>query len=152
MHLGKYIGLAHEGEKQLARALKMVADKHGSEPDIFHTCQLLASWSESHQVGLQPFIEKYSEQKDGEAKRLSRSLFDKSGSGELGMLRDLHDLWLMTQEINVCWNVILQAARALRDQDLINTCMRFDEDTKRQSDWLLTRIKQAAPQILVVAG
>jgi hypothetical protein len=151
MHLGKYIGIAHLGEKALARALKMVADKHGSEPDIYHTCHLLASWSKSHQKGLKPFIAKYSEEKDKEAERLSQSLFTKPRSGELGMLRDLHDLWLMTQEMNVCWNVILQAARALRDKELEKACMKFDEETKRQSDWLLTRIKQAAPQILVVA-
>ncbi len=31
-------------------------------------------------------------------------------------------------------------------------CDRFDGQTKQQISWLLTRIKQAAPQTLVVAN
>ena len=152
MHLGTYIGLAHQSEKQLAKALRLVADKHGSEPDIYHTCQLLAAWSEAHEAGLATFVARYSEARETEPERLMASLFDKPRAGELGLLRDLHDLWLLTQEVNMSWKVIVQAARLLRDQELENACLAFEAETHRQADWLQTRIKQAAPQILVVAS
>lgn len=152
MHLGVYIGLVHDSEKDMAEALKMAADKHGDEPDIFHMCQLLASWSEEHVQGLKPFVERYSEKNENEGDRLMKSLFNKARTGSLGMLRDLHDLWLMGQEVRMSWKVVLQAAQLLRDKDLESACYKFQEQTNRQIAWLETRIKQAAPQTLVVAS
>lgn len=72
-------------------------------------------------------------------------------SRSLALLRNLHDLWLPTQEIQLCWTVIQQATLGLRDEEL-KACYTFcNARTKRQADWLLTRIKQAAPQTLLVA-
>lgn len=151
MHVATYIGLAHKAEKQLAKALHMVADKHKDEPDIEQTCKLLASWSEEHEKGLRPFIEKYSEDRSSTEPERLESLFNKSRTGSMGMLRDLHDLWLLTQEAHIIWTVLIQAAQGLRDTDLENACKSYQDQTNRQEDWLLTRIKQAAPQTLIVA-
>jgi len=65
-------------------------------------------------------------------------------------LRDLHDLYLLVTEAQLCWNVLLQAAHALRDKDLEATAQQSDGETDGQLAWLETRIKQAAPQALTV--
>lgn len=152
MHVGNYIGLVHASEKDLAEAFKKVAKHHGAEPDVYQMCNKLAAWSENHVVNLQKFIEQYSENKNTEPDNLKRTLFNKPRSGSLALVRDLHDLWLLANEVQLCWIVLLQAARALRDKELELACKQFDTQTQKQLEWLMTRIKQAAPQALVVAG
>ncbi|MGE5520542.1 MAG: molybdopterin oxidoreductase [Candidatus Dadabacteria bacterium] len=151
MHIGNYLGLVHSSEKDLAKAFKLVATHHMAEPDIFQTCMKMSQWSENHVVNLQQFVERYSEEKNSEPDKLTRTLFDKPRKGSLGLLRDLHDLWLLANEVQLCWIVILQAAQALRDIELELACQKLDKQTSQQLEWLLTRIKQAAPQSLVVA-
>ena len=43
-----------------------------------------------------------------------------------------------------------QAARALRDEELLGALQRIQHQNERQRTFLMTRIKQAAPQTLVV--
>jgi hypothetical protein len=46
--------------------------------------------------------------------------------------------------------VLDQAARGLRDEQMQKLVERIDRQNQRQLDWLLTRIKRAAPQALTV--
>jgi hypothetical protein len=71
--------------------------------------------------------------------------------GGFGMLRDLHGLWLLVHEAQICWIVLFQASQVLRDADMEAACREAGERSKRQAMWLLTKIKSAAPQVLVVA-
>jgi hypothetical protein len=59
-------------------------------------------------------------------------------------------MWLLVNESLISLTVLEQAARALRDQDLLEMLMRLQKRNARQLNWLKTRIKQAAPQVLVV--
>jgi hypothetical protein len=152
MHIGNYLGLVHNSEQKLAEAFKTIAEHHGDEPDIMQICQLLGSWSEKHVEALKPFIDRYLEEKSDEPERLTQTLFEEPREGSLALLRDLHDLWLLANEVQLCWIVLDQAAKALRDQELESTCSQLSSQTKRQITWLFTRIKQAAPQTLVVAA
>lgn len=151
MHIGHYIELVHKGHQDFARALREVASQHGDEPDIAANCIMLASWSDKMVQDLQPFVEKYGEESDEEPDRLMSILFAKPRSGSLGMLRDLHDLWLMSNEAELCCIVLKQAASGVRDKELLAACNAMEEQAKRQTAWLLTRIKSAAPQTLVAA-
>jgi hypothetical protein len=151
MHLGNYLGLLDNSEQQLAEALRTVATHHGDEPDILQTCRLLAGWSEQHRQQLEPLIARYKEKKDQEPDKLKSDLFAGPRKGSLALLRDLHDLWLLANEVKLSWTVLLQAAYALRDEELKSACIELGKQTDRQIAWLQTRIKQAAPQALVVA-
>ncbi|BAY43620.1 hypothetical protein SAMD00079811_12000 [Scytonema sp. HK-05] len=151
MHIGNYLGLLDASEQQLVDALLLVADHHGDEPDIYQTCQLVASWSQEAIASLQPLIERYSEEKSDEPERLTQVLFAGPRTGSLALMRDLHDLWLLASEVQLCLGVLDQAAKALRDPELEAFCQRFTAQTKRQLAWLHSRIQQAAPQALVVA-
>ncbi|QJX47729.1 molybdopterin oxidoreductase [Hymenobacter taeanensis] len=151
MNLAHYIGLLENSEKQLTEAFEYVANKHKDEVDIEQVCLKLSAWSREHHGRIMPFVEKYSEDHESEPASLKRDLFTKKRRGSLALLRDLHDLWLLTQEAQLCWIVIRQAALGLRDEDL-KSCYQFcNTRTKRQAEWLLGRIKQAAPQTLLVA-
>ena len=150
MHLSNYLGLLENSEKQLTDAFETVSKKHKDEPDIEQMCQKLSAWSREHRGRVMGFVKKYSEEGESEPKDLKRVLFSEKRSGSLALLRDLHDLWLLTQEVQLCWTVIRQAALALRDEELKATYEFCDARTKRQTDWLLGRIKQAAPQTLIV--
>ena len=154
MHVGNYLTLVQRSEQQLARAFSQVADEHGDEPDIYQVCQTLSTWSQQDVTALQPLIEQYIDgdmTNSDEPERLSQTLFNAPRTGSLALLRDLHDLYLLATEVELCWVILLQAAQGLRDQALEDHCKAFDKTTKRQLTWLITRIKQAAPQTLIVA-
>ena len=116
MHVGNYLGLLHSSEQQLADALQEVAQHHGDEPDVDQTCRLLASWSREAIGLLAPLIERYAEEKNDEPERLTQTLFSGTREGSLALLRDLHDLWLLANEVHLCLVVLAQAAAALRDK------------------------------------
>jgi hypothetical protein len=151
MHLTNYLGLLENSEKQLTDAFEHVAKKHRDEPDIEQMCQKFSAWSRNHHGQILGFVEKYSEEQEDEPDKLKRDLFARNRSGALALLRDLHDLWLLTQQVQLCWTVIRQAALGLRDEDLKACATYCAARTKRQTDWLLGRVKQAAPQTLLVA-
>lgn len=65
-------------------------------------------------------------------------------------MRDLQDLWLMVNESFVSTAVLIQGARALGDRDLEKNLRDIESRNQRQRTWLLTRIRQAAPQTLTV--
>lgn len=151
MHVGNYLELLHKSENDLAKAYHMVAKHHGDEPDVFALCKLQASWSEQIVEALLPFVTKYKEEKNREPDRMMNALFDQPRMGSLALLRDLHDLWLMANEAQLCCIILRQAADGLRDKELTMLCNRIEHTSKRQTSWLLTRMKAAAPQTLIVA-
>jgi hypothetical protein len=151
MQLAHYLGLLHHAETELAAAFRHVADAHGDEPDVVHTCQRLAQECDRHAQHLQPFAARYGEDADDEPERLRSELFGSTRTGPLGLLRDLHDLYLIATECDIAWTLIAQAAQGARDADLLATVQACDGETTVQLKWLKTRMKQAAPQTLVIA-
>jgi hypothetical protein len=57
----------------------------------------------------------------------------------------------MTAECDICWTVVGQAAQGLRDNELWQVVDQGAAETQIQLAWLRGRMKQAAPQALVVA-
>ncbi len=151
MHLAHYLGLLHRAELELAEALREVAEGHADEPDVRITCLKLAADSEAHAERLQPFADRYGEEAEDEPERLHSELFKGSRGGGLGLLRDLHDLYLMACEADMTWTLVGQAARGARDSELQAVVAGCEAETRAQLAWLATRMKQAAPQALVVA-
>ena len=151
MHIGRYINLVHRTEEDLVNAFKLVGKAHGDEVDVYQTCQLLASWSAELAKQLEPFAKRYKEENDNEPDRLTKTLLKKTRKGSMALLRDLHDLYLIVSEVEVCCVILKQGGTGLRDKELVGVCEEIERQTKRQLSWLLTRMKSAAPQILIVA-
>jgi hypothetical protein len=150
MHIGKYIDLVHRTEIDLATAFRKVADAHGEEPDVYQTCKLLATWSDELAEKVQPFLLKYQEEKDDEPDRLTQTLLTDTRKGGMALLRDLHDLYLVATEVQICCTILKQGSDGLRDKELTVVCEELEKQTKRQQAWLMTRMKAAAPQTLIV--
>jgi hypothetical protein len=149
-HLATYVASADHSEKTLADSLRAVADGHAREADVFHTCNLLAGWSDQHREALRPVVERYGEQKDeDEPERLCADALSSTRQGGIGLLRDLQDLHLLATLVQSTWIVVAQGAQGLRDPQLLEVATTSTE-TSRQLTWLNTRMKQAAPQALIV--
>lgn len=151
MNLGHYLGFLSESQADLAEAFREVAADHSDEAAIFHTGRHLAAQCDRHVERLRPFVERYGTETPEEPDRLHSDLFHGSREGPLGMLRDLHDLYLMAAEVDMSWTVVAQAAQGARDPDLLEAVRECEGETATQMDWLRTEMKQAAPQTLVVA-
>ncbi len=152
MHLANYLGLVHRAERDLADALRQVADDHGDEPDIHHLCHTLAAQCAAHAERLKPFVERYGEEAPAEPDRLRHDLFHGTRQGGLGLLRDLQDLYLLGSAVDISRTMIRQAAQGVRDEALLAAVGTCDGETATQLKWLRTRMKQAAPQALIVAS
>ena len=151
MKLAHYLGLLHRSQTALGDAFREVAAAHRAEPDVEHLCRQLASKCDGHAERLQPFVARYGAEADDEPDRLHTAIFTGVRTGGLGLLRDLHDLYLMAAECSISWMIVGQAARAARDDDLAVVVAQCEGETALQMKWLVTRMKQAAPQALVVA-
>lgn len=152
MFIANYIGLLHGSETHLKDSLLKVAVHHKDEPDIEYICTMLSGWSDMHIQHIEHFIKRYAEDKESEPDKLQKALFHGTRKGGLGLLRDLHDLYLLATEVELSYMVITQASQALRDKELEEFCKSAAQETERQVNWLKTRIKQSAPQALVAAS
>jgi hypothetical protein len=151
MMLSVYLGLLRKSEQTLASSFRQVAEGHGSEPDVYHLCQTLAKQCDQHEEALAPVIDRYGEQPDDEPDRLHADGLAQTRSGPVGLLRDLQDLYLLASLVDVSWTMVKQAALGLRDTELTGIVEACEPQTKVQLGWLTTRMKQAAPQALIVA-
>lgn len=152
MHLPNYLGYLHRAEANLAEGFRKVSDGHAGEPDVYHIGRTLAAQCEAHVERLGPFLERYGEDAPGEPDRLYHELFTECRSGGLGLLRDLQDLYLMASACEISWTMIGQAAQGVGDAELLEVVNGCERHTATQIRWLRTRMKQSAPQALLVAS
>lgn len=152
MHLASYIGLLDQGSQTLADSFRQVAQGHREEADVFHICEQLAAQCDRHREALAPVVARYGEAQEGEPERLHAEGLSTTRSGGLGLLRDLHDLYMLASYLDIAWTLVGQAGRAARDQELIEIVGGCEGQTSTQLSWLKTRLKQAAPQALIVAS
>jgi anaerobic selenocysteine-containing dehydrogenase len=149
-HIADYLGLLHMSEQRLVKAFDQLRATHPDVPDVGPMCVLFARWSSAAAGQLRKFIDQYGERLEGEPERLDQALLVQRSQTGFGLLRDLQDLWLLVNESLISVTVLEQAARALRDDALLEQLQSMQESNERQRTWLMTRIRQAAPQVLVV--
>jgi hypothetical protein len=147
-----YLTLLAESESTLASSLRLVAEGHSDEPDVHSLCSTLAGQCDRHRERLEPIIQRIGRApEDEEPERLRADALEKTRSGPVGLLRDLQDLYLLASLTDVTWVMVKQAAQALRDAELLKVVEDCDKETSVQLRWLMTRMKQAAPQALIAA-
>jgi hypothetical protein len=151
VNLAHYLGLLHRAQIDLAAAYREVAEGHRDEVDVFHLCSRLARQCDAHVERLRPLVDRYGEDAPEEPDRLHSEIFRGSRQGGLGLLRDLQDLYLMAAECDITWTLVGQAAKGLRDEEMLSAVEACEGETAIQLKWLRTRMKQAAPQALIVA-
>ncbi len=149
-HLADYIGLLLAGEERLVRGWEKLRRSHPETPDIGPQSTLFMTWSRENAAAIRPYVARYGERCEGEPEALDEALLLERGQTAFGLLRDLQDLWLMANESTISVAVLLQGARAVGDRHLQSDLSAIESRNERQRTWLLTRIRQAAPQTLVV--
>ncbi len=149
-HLADYIGLLLASEERLVRGWEKLRRSHPTTPDIGPQSTLFVAWSRENAAAIRPYVVRHGERREGEPEVLDEALLLERGQTAFGLLRDLQDLWLMANEGTISIAVLLQGARALGDRDLERDLSAIESRNERQRTWLLTRIRQAAPQTLVV--
>ena len=152
--LAIYIGLVDGAEKALADSFRVVAQDQSSHPDVYFTCQALATMSDNHRSRLEPVVARYGEQSEGpgsQPERLHAEAIATARTDPVGLLRDLQDLHSLANLVLTSWTVIQQAAQGLRDEELVQVATDSSGETSRQLAWLTTRMKSVAPQALIVA-
>lgn len=152
MNLDLYLGLLRESERALAASFRQVADGHADEPDVRELCHALARQCDEHVRLLAPIVERYGERPDDEPDRFHADALPETRSGPVGLLRDLQDVYLLVSLVEITGVSVKQAALALRDEELLSMIDSCGAETETQHAWLLTRLKQAAPQALLVAS
>jgi hypothetical protein len=154
-HVATYVRLAHQGEQTLADSFRAVGNGHANQADIFHTCETLATMSDAHVTHMNPIAQRYEEDRVGdnvdEPERLHAVGLAHVRKGQIGLLRDMQDLYVLATFIETTWTVLAQGAQGLRDEQLLQVATSANSDTARQLAWLNTRMKTAAPQALIVA-
>ncbi len=149
-HLDDYLALVLESERVMAESLETLAEKHKTEPDMKPILLQLAGWSRASIDRIAGYAKGRKLPDREEPARLHKALFQGDRSGAFGLLRDLHDLWLLANESHISWKVLNQSAQALRDEGLVEVCRAGGESNNRQVAWFRTRIDSAAPQALIV--
>lgn len=153
MKLPVYLGLLCAAEETLGKSFRVVSEGHGGEPDVHFLLQTLAQQCDAHREALSPIIERYGSAVEGdEEHRLTQDGVTEVRSGPLALLLDLQDLYVLVNHIDVTWMMVKQAAQGARDQELLKAVISCEQDSELQIRWLKTRMKQAAPQALLVAG
>jgi hypothetical protein len=148
--IATYLALADRSEQTLADSFRTVGLGHARQADVFHTCHLLAAWSDEHRQRLASAAQRYGESDDvDEPDRLHTAALPATRGGQVGLLRDLQDLHVLGTLVQTTWTVVAQAAQGLRDQELLEVARSCNTETSRQLTWLNTRMKEAAPQALI---
>ncbi len=149
-YIADYIGLLLANETLMIRGWETLCTSHPGTPDIGPQSALFTTWSRENAAVVRSHVARYDERHEGEPEALERALSIGRSQNGFGLLRDLHDLWLMVNESTISVEVLIQGARALGDRDLERDLRSVEARNARQRTWLRTRIRQAAPQTLAV--
>lgn len=152
MRINAFLLLCYESEIRLKEAFIKTAEYHKTKPEIYYECQAFSSLSDEHARYFKKAISRYGKSDDSDSKNDNfHDLIPEHDMG-LNLADDLHYLWLLTREAEFYGSLLLQASTAISDVDLENVCSFFEEENKKQSQWLVERISREVSQLLPIAG
>ncbi|NJP51901.1 hypothetical protein HCJ93_17975 [Streptomyces sp. SBST2-5] len=148
----------HDGERHLERELLAAAERHRGEHEFHHVALDVARWSREHterlaDAGRERGLDLPGSRDDPASaafsalrERAAAALGRRSGAGLL-LLGDLRHLHLAAAGNSLYWEMLAQAAQAVRDERLAlaSSC---HPQTLRQMRWTNTMIKVLSPQLL----
>lgn len=145
-----YISWLLTNEQRLAQAWKELITAHPTTPDIGIQCTLFASWSQENMTVLHPYLDKYGVVQMQEPKAFSDLSSFHPAKNTFGLMYNMRDLWLMVNESTLLLAVLLTGVQPLKDTALERCLKDIKQRNERQRNWVLSRIKAAAPQTLSV--
>ena len=89
--------------------------------------------SDSHVAQMAPIARRYEQEHLGddvhEPDRLHAEGLTQIRSGQIGLLRDLQDLYVLATFIQTTWTVLAQGAQGLRDDELLHVATNANSET-----------------------
>ena len=159
MRIGLVLQELHRDENHLAHHLLVVSERHKVDHEIYHLARDLATWSQHHVRSLAQIAPRYELKLDPEpagditmAERLREKGSELLGHRDepaLLMLRDLREVYTHACGLSVDWEMLAQAAQALKDDELLDLTRACHPDTLRQLRWANAKLKESSPQVLV---
>lgn len=159
MKIDRAIRDVQEAEVGLAEELRRVGERHALHSELYHQAHTLAARCDEQLERLRPSAERYGSPDaahTGESppvverlRRLSAELLGRHEASGLLLLHDLRILYLAAHEAEISWTVLIQAAKAIRDPELLHVAAECREHAETRWKWLRTRLKESSPQVLV---
>ena len=148
----------HRSETSLARQLLAVADRHKVDPEIFHVARDIARWprihvrrlsevGRDHGVRLNPDPRWRLPAASELAQWTSTALSRQSEPGLL-LLADLRRLHRKAAGVSLDWELLAQAAQAMKQRDLLQLAQSCHPQTLRVMRWANAQLKVTSPQII----
>lgn len=150
----------HKNENALILALLRLSERYVSVHEVYHVARDLTRWSREHVRKIAEVGREYGVELDDEAddeSRLGKAIRERIGEAKteqvvsLSLLNDLREVYLRAAELSVDWEMLAQAAQALRDEKLLNLAAECHPSTLRQMRWANSTIKSESPQIILSA-
>jgi hypothetical protein len=145
-----YLGVVAATEEQLRDALILVAERHERNFEIARGATVLAVWSTEHLARLRPFRDRYGHLPSESAGLLRASLLGGTRIGVVGELEDACDLATLVQKAEMTWTILVQGARELHDDGLLDLASKARDQSRRQLAWLRTLVEHEAPDAIAV--
>ena len=160
------VNLAIDGvqaaEADLAKELRLLAEHHAADHDVYHLGHTLARQCVGHLQQLGDFARRYGAQRmDAEdatsagvlelLRRRAAAALGRSEISGLLLADDLRDVYLIAQRTEIAWVVLQQTAKAVRDAELLELVQRCHEQTRQTATWLRSRIKESAAQVFATS-
>jgi hypothetical protein len=153
------IDAVQAAEVDLANELRLLAERHAPDHDVYHLGHARARQGIRHVQQLAEFAHRYdAERVDPEdatsagivesslRQRASAALGRSEGAG-LVLVDDLREVYLTAQRTEIAWVVLQQTAKAVRDAPLVELVQQCHEEAQQTATWLRSRIKESAAQV-----
>jgi hypothetical protein len=161
VRIGVAIDLVLDAEMNLAQQLGSLAQRHLSEPDVYHMSLSRGHACAEHAAKLRPFLSDGAHAVTADTPTPSDPVgMLENGSPEdsgpvpatgLTLVEDLTAVYIAAHRAEIGWIVLQQAAKATRDAQLVSVTQACAAETEQTWKWLRTRIKDAAPQALATS-
>lgn len=145
-----YLGAVQSTERELREALVLVAERHEKNYELARGAAVLAMWSAEHLRWLDALTSAYGAAPYEHAELLRSALLGGTRAGVVGELEDVTDLATLVQHAQMLWTILVQGAKELHDDRLVDTAARARDHSSRQLAWLTTIIEHEAPDAIAV--
>lgn len=148
----------HRSENSLARTLLLMADRHRAEHEVFHVARDIAGWSQEHVERIVACAERrglhISRSASAGAPAVVERVVQRASTAvtsrpETGLLlADLRRLHRKAAGVSLDWEVLAQAAQAMKERDVFELASSCHPQTLRQMRWANAQLKVHAPQVI----
>ncbi|MGW1835206.1 hypothetical protein [Streptomyces sp. NPDC002067] len=147
----------HADVTALAAAYRDVADRRPDDAGTRYPARTVAAQCDRHAACVRDWAERFGPalppSGSAPAPPAGRDAADgRTPPPDGGLLDDLYLLHAKAQAAQVRWTVLVQVAQALREPELLAAATACRDETATQIAWITTRLKEAAPQAVIMAG